>query len=91
MIVIKNRKRLRGQCFGITRWVSPNKWTIEMSLEKNDNLAEYGLTLLHEFLHVWVMILKHNGGKLDGRKEHKFIYSVERSIINLLPLLKGKV
>lgn len=88
IIVIKDRKKIKDGCYGITKYVSPKKIVIEISLSLNKDLAEYASTLLHEMLHVWVVILKSNGATINRRKEHPFIYKVERRIIDLLPMLK---
>jgi hypothetical protein len=64
-----------------------------MSLDLNKDLAEYGSTLLHELLHVWLAILQANGAVINKRKEHPFIYAVEKNITGLVKMLSkgGKV
>lgn len=88
VIVMKNKKRIRGKCFGITKYVNRNKVLIEISEEMNKEPAEYYSTILHELLHVWVSIMKTNGVKATKEKEHKFIYKVESQIVETMRLLK---
>jgi hypothetical protein len=88
MIIIKDKQRINGDCYGVTRYIGPKKIVVEMSLELNKDLAEYGSTLLHELLHVWLVILKANGAVVNKRKEHKFIYKVEKKITSLVKMLK---
>lgn len=88
IIHIKQRNRLPKRRFGVVKYLSPQRVRIEVSLERNTSLAEYSLTLLHELLHVWLEIIKSNGAVTDKRNEHKFIYAVERQIIQLVSILK---
>jgi hypothetical protein len=90
LIQIKDVKTIKGQCYGITRYVSPKKIKVEMSLSLNKDLAEYGSTLLHELLHVWIVILRSNGAVISKKQEHPFIYLVEKKITRLVKMLKGK-
>jgi hypothetical protein len=90
LIVIKDVKRIKGQCYGITRYMGRKKIAIDISMELNKDLAEYGSTLLHELLHVWLVILRSNGAVINKRKEHPFIYQVERQITNLVGMLQRK-
>jgi hypothetical protein len=90
LIVIKDVKKIKGQCYGITRYKGRKKIEIEISQELNPELAEYGSTLLHELLHVWLVILRSNGAVINKRKEHPFIYQVERQITDLVKMLNPK-
>lgn len=90
-IVIKNQKRLSDGSYGVTHFLSVNRIHIKMNLEKNETVAEYGCTLLHELLHAWLKILKLHGAKFDSRKEHKFIYATEAATLKLMKkFMKGK-
>lgn len=55
---------------------------ITVSLKLNQLLAEYGVTLLHELLHFWMTMMRREGFKMNDRREHQFIYAVEKKIIN---------
>lgn len=88
IIQIKDVKKIKGRCYGLTRYLSPKKVVVEMSLDLNKDLAEYGSTLLHELLHVWLVILKANGAVISRRKEHPFIYKVEKRITDLVKMLR---
>lgn len=50
---------------------------ITVSLKKNPMLAEYGLTMLHELLHLWTTMLRREGFKMTNKLEHDFIIAVE--------------
>lgn len=90
IIVIKNVNKIKGRCYGVTKYVSKQKAVIELSLELNKDLAEYSSTLLHELLHVWIAILQANDAKLNKKKEHTFIYKAEREIAKLMTVLRRK-
>lgn len=81
-IKIRHTERLRnlaGECSFKTK----NKTIITIARQGNRRLAEYGATLLHELLHVWVRILVLNGFHISDQVEHKFIYAVEQAVIRL--------
>jgi len=88
IVEIKNVKYIRDKCYGIARFISKNRILIEVSKSLNNTIGEYASTLLHELLHVWVAIVKINGGSIDRRKEHKFIYQVERDISKRLTIMR---
>lgn len=56
---------------------------ITISQKLNVLVAEYGCTLLHELLHLWVTMLRLKGFRVSDMKEHRFIYAVEASIYAL--------
>jgi hypothetical protein len=89
MIEIKNVKYIRGKYYGIARFNSAKRITIQIAQNLNPTVAAYSSTLLHELLHVWVAIVKMSGGTIDRRKEHRFIYKVEDKITKLLKIMKG--
>lgn len=82
-INIKMVKSLDGK-YGQTS-CDGKTFLIELAKDKTeDNLQEFMLTLLHEFLHIWGAIAKANKADIDRRQEHRFIYAVERSVTRLV-------
>ncbi len=68
------------------------KARISISLKRNESLAEYGSTLLHELLHAYLELLKQKGFKFTSKAEHKFIYAVEKVVLKQMKrhLKRGK-
>lgn len=85
-ILIKQPKRVRldnYECYGVTRFLSPSKYVVYVGKNKNREPGQYAITLLHELLHVWVDLIKRNGFPIDLRKEHPYIYAVEKAVMSL--------
>jgi hypothetical protein len=90
-IKLSKRTRLRNrECYGVTRFISDNRAIIYISESANKDIGTYALTLIHELLHVWLAMLKAVGSKIDLRKDHTFINSVEKAIIRLSKRLKRR-
>jgi len=90
-IKLSNRVRKRNrECFGLTRILSGHRAIIYISKRANTEPGQYALTLIHEFLHVWIAMLQAAGSSIDLRRDHTFIYAVERSICKLSKLLLKK-
>lgn len=81
---IKNVKRSRNGASGNFYLRGRESALITISLEQNCTLAEWGSTLLHELLHLWVTLMQHNGLKVTDKREHIFIYAVEKKILKLM-------
>lgn len=90
IIEIKNVKECRNKAFGNFVIKGHEKVLITVSLKKNVTVAEYCSTLLHEMLHAWVTILRAQGVRTSNMREHRFIYAVERKILNELRYLKRR-
>ena len=90
IIEIKNVRECKNKAFGNFFVKSKGKMLITISQKKNDNVAEYASTILHEMLHAWVTVLRLQGFKVTGVKEHRFIYAVERRVLELLHLIKRR-
>jgi Zn-dependent peptidase ImmA (M78 family) len=85
-ISISEKKRVRLQnreCFGVTKLVSDSKAIIHIAKCTNESPGQYAITLLHELLHVWVDMIKKKGFPIDLRKEHPYIYAVEKAVMIL--------
>jgi hypothetical protein len=63
---------------------SKNTCEIQISKKYNKTLDEFGATLLHELLHLWVTILQSHGLKEGIRLEHRFINTVTPMILKTL-------
>lgn len=90
-IVKSLTRKIRGKRWnlaGITLGLGDN-FLIKISEKENPTIAEFSITLLHELLHVWLEVIKKNGAAIDLRKDHRFITSVEQSVIKLAKVLKG--
>lgn len=74
---------------GLSTFQTNGNVLIEISEKENPTIAEFSVTLLHELLHVWLEVIKKNGATIDLRKDHRFITSVEQSVIKLAKVLKG--
>ena len=88
-IKIRHTEKLRdlaGECSFKTK----NKTIITIARQGNRRLAEYGATLLHELLHVWIRILVMNGFQISDKVEHDFIYSVEQAVVRLFRDIVGR-
>lgn len=57
---------------------------ISISLKRNKKVEEYAATLLHEIIHLWFSLIRPKGKILSDKKEHAFIYAVERNIKKLI-------
>ena len=89
-ITRKGYKKYSSIC-GLTTIKSKDHVLIEIAEDKNKELSEFSITLLHELLHVWISIIKSNGAPINLRLGHKFIYAVELEVAKLSKLLKGKI
>ena len=92
-VKIKFLKRLPqndlGTCNRVRRKAS--EFEICISEQANRTLAEFGSTLLHELLHLWVFLMANYGYKVGLAREHKFIYAVENVVIKFMEIfLKEK-
>lgn len=89
---IKNVQRCRNGAMGNFLLRGHESALITLSLKLNPTLADWGSTLLHELLHLWTTLMRQNGFKVSNGKEHRFIYAVERAILNVMrKQLKRKV
>lgn len=82
LVNIKDVKKCRNGAYGNFLMRGAGSALITLSLKLNDTVAEYAATLLHEILHLWVMLLRLKGFRVTNIKEHKFIYAVEKVILN---------
>ena len=90
-VIIKMVQRLPnnedcGYCIGRSR--RKDKYEIAISQEAHKTVAQFGATLLHELLHLWLYILEVYGYKVKLKIEHQFIRAVETTIIQFMYLLK---
>lgn len=83
LVNIKDVKKCRNGASGNFMLRGCNYALITISSKLNTTVAEYGATVLHELLHLWVTILRKNGFRVSNKKEHKFIYAVEDVIFIL--------
>lgn len=91
IIEIKNVKDCRNKAWGNFAIKGSEKMLITISIKRNKYIADYASTVLHELLHAWVTILRAQGVRVTNLREHRFIYAVERKILNELKLLRRKV
>ncbi len=75
--------------FGLTTFKSKRTVEIQIADDLNDSVGQFAITLLHEFLHVWLSVLKANGAYIDSRKEHSYIRMVEDTVIRLSAMVQG--
>jgi hypothetical protein len=89
-ITIKTVKKLpEGDCgYCIRRNRKGSKYEIEISEAAHKNVAEFGSTLLHELLHLWVYVLQIYGYRVKLKYEHKWIQAVEKVVIEFMYILK---
>lgn len=83
LINLKEVKKCRNGAFGNFLLRGRESALITVSMKLNNTVAEYGATVLHEFLHLWVTILRRKGFRVSDRREHKFIYAVEALIFDM--------
>lgn len=81
---IKNVKKCRNGAMGNFLLRGHESALITISLKLNPTLSEWGSTLLHELLHLWTTLMRQNGFKVSDRREHRFIYAVERVILKVM-------
>ena len=84
LVNIKEVKQCKNKAFGNFLLKGHNSAIITISLKLNQKVNEYGATLLHELLHLWITQLRKKGCKLTNKKEHKFIYEVEDALIKIM-------
>lgn len=79
-VIIREVKKIDDDTLG--RFERLTKYTsrITIGMDGNRTLAQYGETVLHELLHLWIAILEAKGFKISEKREHKFIESVERMV-----------
>lgn len=91
LVDIKMVPRCSRNAFGSMKADTKEHATIEISSSRNRTPAKISLTLLHELLHLWVLVLKTHGCRWTPRKEHKFIYDIEALVaLGLRRALKQK-
>lgn len=79
---VKRARLNNRECYGVTRFFKDDRRAIiYISRAANKNVAQYAMTLLHELLHVWIALLRRAGSKVDSRRDHTFIYAVEKVIV----------
>lgn len=83
-LIIRNVRECKDGSFGYFRGITRNKCEIAVSAKKNTTVAGYGSTVLHELLHFWLHLLRLEGAKIGKKKEHRFIYDVERAVTTLM-------
>ncbi len=77
--------------YGLCEVVDNNSMLIQISRAKNKERHEFFVTLLHELLHAWMLVLKANKLKMSVRKEHTWIYRVQAVILTAFKdMLKDK-
>lgn len=81
---IKKVNECKNKAYGNFMLRGHESALITISLKLNKTLDEYGATLLHEMLHAWTTLMRKEGFKVSDRREHKFIYAVEDSIIKTM-------
>lgn len=86
-IRIKFVDECQNGAYGNTQVVDDKTILIQISREKNKKHVEFFVTVFHELLHAWMLILKGNGIKISRGREHKFIYAVQDHIVGELALL----
>lgn len=85
MIVRINKvKACRNKAYGNFLLRGHESALITISLKLNPMLAEYGATLLHELLHLWITMMRREGFRGSDKKEHEFIYEVEDQIVRIM-------
>ena len=78
-----------GDCgYCVRRSHRKDQYEIAISKSAHKTVAEYGLTLLHELLHLWVYVLNLYGYKVRLALEHKWIRSVESVVVELMGILR---
>ncbi len=92
-ITIRNQRRVVAkdgdECYGLTLFPTNRRVVIRMSQRLNRTIAEYGATLLHELLHVWVHSLTILGWKsiyngdsaAEDEAEESFVLAAERVVL----------
>ena len=79
----------KGDCgYCIQRSRRKDSYQIVISRSAHRTVAEYGSTLLHELLHLWVYILQTYGYRVKLKYEHAWIKAVETVIIQFMDILK---
>ena len=79
----------KGDCgYCTVRNRRKNKYSIGISASAHRTVADFGSTLLHELLHLWVYVLSKYGYRVKLKYEHKFIYAVETVIVEFMHILK---
>jgi len=80
-----------GDCgYCVTRSKKLDKYEIAISRKAHKTVADFGSTMLHELLHLWVYFLNVYGYRVKLAAEHKWIRAVETVIIHLMYLLTEK-
>jgi hypothetical protein len=83
LINLKEVKKCRNGAYGNFLMRGAKSALITVSLKLNSTIAEYAATVLHELLHLWVMVLRQKGFRVTNVKEHRFIYAAEKHIITM--------
>lgn len=89
-VLIKTIKSLpKGDCgYCVKRHRRSDKYDIVISETAHKSVADFGSTLLHELLHLWIYILGVYGYRVKLKYEHQFIRAVETTIVQFMYLLK---
>lgn len=82
VLTVKDVKACKNGAWGNFVLLGRGRARITISLKKNQLLAEYGATLLHELLHFFMTSLRLKGVRVKDTTEHRFIYAVEAAVLN---------
>lgn len=78
-----------GDCgYCVRRSHTKDQYEIAISKTAHKTLAQYGSTLLHELLHLWVYIMNTYGYKVRLALEHRWIRAVETVVIEFMGILR---
>jgi len=92
-VMIKLVKKLpKNDCgYCVTRNKKKTSYEIGISESAHKTVSDFGSTLLHELLHLWIYILGRYGYRVKLKYEHKFIYAVETVLVEFMHILnEGK-
>lgn len=79
----------KGDCgYCVVRNKRKDKYEIVISQTAHKTVADFGSTLLHELLHLWVYLIAVYGYRVKLKYEHQFIRAVETTIIQFMYILK---
>jgi len=85
--VLKSKNGAMGNFYSAGRGKYKH-FKVSISLHHNRTLADYSLTLLHELLHLWVLLLRLKGFRVRNMTEHRFINAVEDKLLTQIKYLK---
>lgn len=81
---IKNVTKCKNGAYGNFIIRGRESALITISLKSNPTLATWGVTLLHELLHLWTTLMRKNGLRVTDKREHTFIYAVEAQVLKII-------